>query len=173
MSDLKSDIEAGLSLLSAIRKTDAARLQVYATNRQENPTRSPRQLIKKDGKLQPLGPAAGDYQFELTGGIRGLLNFKSPRVQGQLAEACKARNVPRNAEAIFDALQVDPIFAAALARLLFYTDAKALPAVGDEAGAWALYLRTWCPGAYDRQPEELRAKWRKSYADAMKAYGLS
>lgn len=173
MDLLREDIESGLSLLPAIRKTDAARLQVYATNRQENPNRSPRQLIKKDGRLQPLGPAAGDYQFELTGGIRGLRNFKSAIVQGQLAEACKARKVPRNAEAIFDALQVDPVFAAALARLLYYTDPKPLPAVGDEAGAWALYLRTWRPGAYDRQPEELRAKWRKSYADAMKAYDLS
>lgn len=173
MKTLREDIEAGLNLLPTIRKTDSARLQLYATNRQENPARHPRQLVKKDGKLQPVGPAAGDYQFELTGGIRGLLNFKSPTVQTLLAGACRARGVSQNAEAIFGALQVDPVFAAALARLLYYTDPKPLPAVADEAGAWALYLRTWRPGAYDRQPEELRAKWRKSYTEAMNAYGLS
>ncbi len=32
------------------------------------------------------------------------------------------------------------------ARLLLWTDAKPLPAIGDEQGAWDYYLRNWRPG---------------------------
>lgn len=171
MDLLRADIEAGLDLLPTIRKTDDARVLLYSTSRQENPSRSPRQLIKKDGRLQPVGPAAGDYQFERGGGIAGVLNFRT--TSALAVTACKARGVSPTVDAVFAAIQVDPVLAAAFARLLYYTDRFALPKVGDEQGAWALYLRTWRPGAYTRQPVELRAKWRKSYADAMKAYGLS
>ena len=38
------------------------------------------------------------------------------------------------------------MLAAAAARLLLFTDPKRLPQLGDEAGAWALYLRVWRPG---------------------------
>lgn len=169
---LKADIEAGLALLPEPLRTIDAKVQLYATSVQENPTRAPRQLIKKDGKLQPIGPAAGDYQFEKTGGIRGLVNFKSARLQQMLSEVCKARKVAVNVDALFDAIQVDPVLAAALARLLYFTDAAVLPKAGAEQYAWGVYLRTWRPGAYERDPEGLRAKWSRSYAEAMKAYGL-
>lgn len=172
MDQLREDIDAGLAILPVNLGALAARVLLYATSRQENPGRSPRQIIRssKTGKLEPIGPAAGDYQMEKGGGIHGLLNFKSPTVQSLLAGACKSRGVQQTGDAIFAAIQTDPILAAALARLLYYTDPKALPALGDESGAWWLYLRVWRPGAYDRQPDELRAKWRKSYAEAMKAY---
>jgi len=46
-----------------------------------------------------------------------------------------------------------------------------LPEVGVEEDSWALYLRTWRPGAYARgtsvQRAELRAKWRRNYALAV------
>lgn len=170
---LKADIDAGLVLLPEPLRTLDAKVQLYATSTQENLTRAPRQLIKKDGKLQPIGPAAGDYQFEKTGGIRGLINFKSARVQQMLTEVCKARKVAMTADALFDAIQFDPVLAAALARLLYYTDAGALPKAGAEQYAWDVYLRTWRPGAYQRDPKGLRAKWAKSYAEAMKAYDLA
>lgn len=169
---LKADIDAGLALLPEPLRTLDAKVQLYATSIQENPTRAPRQLIKKDGKLQPIGPAAGDYQFEKTGGIRGLINFKSTRVQAMLAGVCKARNVATTVDALFEAIQVDPVLAAALARLLYFTDSGALPRAGAEQYAWEVYLRTWRPGAYERDPQGLRAKWSTSYAQAMKAYAL-
>lgn len=169
---LKSDIEAGLALLPDTLRSIDAKVQVYATSIQENPTRVPRQLIKKDGNLQPVGPAAGDYQFEKTGGIRGLVNFKSPRLQQMLDHVCAERMWGKNEDTLFGAVQVDPILAAALARLLYFTDAGALPKAGAEQYAWDVYLRTWRPGAYERDPKGLRAKWSKSYAEAMKTYGL-
>ena len=169
---LKVDIAAALALLPKTLRTLDAAVQLYATSIQENPTRAPRQLIKKDGRLRPIGPAAGDYQFEKTGGIRGLLNFKSDRVQSMLRSVCAARQVPQTVDGLFDGIQTDPILAAALARLLYFTDAGALPKAGAEQYAWDVYLRTWRPGAYERDPKGLRAKWSKSYAEAMKAYGL-
>lgn len=158
---LKADIAAGIALLPPKMDSTAASVLLYATNRQENPKRLPKQVG---------GPAVGDYQFEKGGGVRGVMYHDA--VRGTTAKVCAARGAPFDAEAIYQALKTDPVLAAALARLLYYTDPKALPDAGDEAGAWALYLRTWRPGAYARQPEELRAKWRKSYAEAMAAYGL-
>lgn len=161
METLKADIESGLGLLPDAMRTAAAKVLLYATSRQENPQR----LAQQVG-----GPAVGDYQFEKGGGVKGVMTHKA---SADLCRAvCTARKVTFDASSIYQALKTDAILAAALARLLYYTDPKALPAVGDEAGAWALYLRTWRPGAYGRQPEELRAKWKKNYADAMKAYGL-
>lgn len=166
---LLDDIDAGLALLPSKMRTPAARVLLYATSRQENPKRSPRQLVKVDGKLQPIGPAAGDYQFEKGGGVRGVLTHRASSAYAR--EACRRRGVAATSDAVFTAIQTDPMLAAALARLLYYTDPKPLPSVGDEQGAWELYLRTWRPGAYARQPEELRAKWVKSYAEAVKACG--
>lgn len=46
-----------------------------------------------------------------------------------------------------------------------------LPKVGAEDDAWALYVRTWRPGAYARgtpaQRADLRAKWSRNYAPAV------
>lgn len=158
---LKTDIATGLSLLPAKMNSLAASVLLYATNRQENPKR----LAQQVG-----GPAVGDYQFEKGGGVKGVMTHSS--VSKMTESVCAARKVKFDAVSIYQALKTDPILAAALARLLYYTDPKAMPDVGDEAGTWALYLRTWRPGAYERQPEELRAKWKKNYADAMAAYDL-
>lgn len=158
---LKMDIAAGLALLPPKMDTLSASVLLYATSRQENPKR----LAQQVG-----GPAVGDYQFERGGGVRGVMTHHS--VADITRHVCNERGVAFAAGPIYEALKNDPILAAALARLLYYTDPKPLPLAGDEAGAWELYLRTWRPGAYKRQPQELRAKWIKSYADAMTAYGL-
>jgi len=158
---LKLDIAAGLALLPAKMDSLAASILLYCTNLQENPKRLPQQVG---------GPAVGDYQFEKGGGVKGVMTHHA--VADLTRSVCTQRQVAFVAGSVYEALKTDPILAAALARLLYYTDPKALPDVGDESETWALYLRTWRPGAYARQPEELRAKWKKNYALAMKAYGL-
>lgn len=162
MNQLQLDIEAGLELLPVIMRTAQAKVLLYATNRQENPKRLPKQIG---------GPAVGDYQFESGGGVRGVLEH--PATAEQAARVCKARNIAAMRITVYEALQHDPVLAAAFARLLYYTDPGRLPGVGDEQATWDLYLRTWRPGAFKRQPEELRAKWTRSYNDAMVAYGLA
>lgn len=161
MNQLQLDIEAGLALLPVTMRTAHAKVLLYATSRQENPKRLPKQVG---------GPAVGDYQFESGGGVKGVLEH--PSTAALAASVCKARGIAASRLTVYEALQDDPVLAAAFARLLYYTDPGRLPAVGDEQGAWDVYLRTWRPGAFKRQPEELRAKWSKSYNDAMVAYGL-
>lgn len=161
MNPLQLDIESGLGLLPVVMRTAGARVLLYATSRQENPKRLPQQVG---------GPAVGDYQFERGGGVKGVLTHKAVRTYAEAC--CFVRGVLHTQDAVYEALKTDPVLAAALARLLYYTDPKALPAVGDELAAWQLYLRTWRPGAYARQPEELRAKWKKNYTDALAVYGL-
>lgn len=158
---LKSDIAAGLALLPAKMNSIDASVLLYATSRQENPQRLPQQVG---------GPAVGDYQFERGGGVKGVVEHAS--VAELTRAVCRARKVQCDTSSIYQALKTDTVLAAALARLLYYTDPKALPTAGDEFGSWALYLRTWRPGAYDRTPLELREKWKKNYADAMAIYGL-
>jgi hypothetical protein len=158
---LKSDIAAGLALLPASMNSTGASVLLYATNLQENP----RRLAQQVG-----GPAVGDYQFEKGGGVKGVMSHHA--VAYLTRAACDAHKVEFKAGPIYEALKTDPVLAAALARLLYYTDPGSMPFAGDEVFAWRMYLRTWRPGAYVRQPEELRAKWKKNYADAMRAYDL-
>ncbi|MCE5979048.1 hypothetical protein [Pseudomonas sp. JR33AA] len=155
---LDTDIREGLALLPPQMGTRPARVILHAINLQENPTRLEQQV---------KGPARGDYQFEKGGGVVGVMTHGAAKAKAQ--EVCRARGVAFNADSIYQAIGRDPVLAAALARLLLWTDPKPLPEAGDEQGAWALYLRVWRPGAYDRQPEELRAKFKRNYADAMKA----
>lgn len=162
MNPLQLDIEAGLALLPVTMRTAHRKVLLYATSRQENPKRLPKQVG---------GPAVSDYQFESGGGVRGVLEH--PSTAALAASVCKARGLTASRLTVYEALQHDQVLAAAFAGLLYYTDAGRLPAVGDEQGAWDVYLRTWRPGAFKRQPEELRAKWSKSYNDAMVAYGLA
>lgn len=162
MNQLQLDIEAGLALLPVTMRTAHGKVLLYATSRQENPKRLPKQVG---------GPAVGDYQFESGGGVRGVLEH--PSTSALAASVCKARGIAASRLTVYEALQTDPVLAAAFARLFYYTDPGRMPAVGDEQGAWEVYLRTWRPGAFKRQPEELRAKWAKSYNDAMVAYGLA
>ncbi|MBF8676231.1 hypothetical protein IRZ53_17700 [Pseudomonas fulva] len=155
---LESDIRQGLALLPPQMGIRPARVLMYAISLQENPKRYEQQVG---------GPARGDYQFEKGGGVRGVMTHPASKALAQ--DVCRARGVAFDAEAIYQAIGRDPILAAALARLLIWTDPKPLPAATDEQGAWDLYLRTWRPGAYARQPDELRAKFKRNHAAALKA----
>lgn len=152
---LDKDIRAGLELLQANMNSRSARLMLHAINRQENPKRLEQQVG---------GPARGDYQFERGGGVKGVLTHKAS--SSHASEVCRVLGVNPDAESIYQAIGTNPVLAAAMARLLLWTDPKALPQAGDEQGAWDLYLRVWRPGAYKRDPDGLREKWSKNYRDA-------
>lgn len=152
---LDQDIRAGLELLPVNMATRAARLMLHAINRQENPKRLEQQV---------KGPARGDYQFERGGGVKGVLNH--PASKRHAADVCRVLGVNPDPESVYQAIGVNPVLAAAMARLLLWTDPKSLPQAGDEQGAWDLYLRVWRPGAYERQPDELREKWSRNYREA-------
>lgn len=151
-------IDAGLALLPARMDTPAARVMLVAIALQESRMKHRRQLVGNPPK--PLGPAAGLWQFEKGGGIKGVLTH--PASAAQAREVCKARGVEPTVDAVWSALQYDDVLACALARLLLWTDPHRLPEVGDADGAWALYLRVWRPGK--PHPET----WGNLYAQAVR-----
>jgi hypothetical protein len=80
-------------------------------------------------------------------------------------EGGETRGVPWEQRAVWAALERDDVLAAAFARLLLWTDACPLPALGDWAGGWDYYLRTWRPGK--PKPD----KWPGLYRQAVDAAG--
>ena len=91
------------------------------------------------------GPARGFWQFEL-GGVEGVLEHPASRVSvaGVLSVLGYAGASSRE---VHLALEHNDVLAAALARLLLWTDPRLLPQAADAVGdGWELYRRTWRPG---------------------------
>jgi hypothetical protein len=109
------------------------------------------------------GPAAGFWQFERGGGVRGVL---TARASAALARtACVTMFVEpdeTHAWAVLATPRGDDL-ACAFARLLLWTDPAPLPAVGDEEGAWEYYLRNWRPGKPGRE------RWATVYPESLAA----
>lgn len=160
----RSIIEPALLLLPAKMESPQAVVMLLAITRQEDPDQHRRQW--------PTGPARSLWQAEQGGGmITGLLRYCVESVRDLAVGLCVVRGVVPAAPDVWNAIERDDILAAGLARLLLYTDPARLPALGDEAGAWELYLRTWRPGAYERgtpaKRAELRKKWAAGYTAAL------
>lgn len=157
---IRSAIDPALCLLPDRMDTAPAALIMLAICGQEADFRYRRQLGN--------GPARGLWQFELAGGVRGVLTHPASRESAYAL--CAARGVAPVATVVHPALEVDDVLAAGFARLLLWTDPWRLPAAGDVEGAWQLYLRTWRPGAYTRgtpaERAELRVRWGRYYAQA-------
>lgn len=150
-------ITPALALLPLRMDTQAARVMLLAIGLQES---------RFTHRQQIGGPARGFWQFEKgtrasRGGVWGV--FLHAASKGHLAALCKARSVTCDPDAIYAALEYDDVLAAGVARLLLWTDPKALPPVGETEAGWALYLRTWRPG----RPHP--HTWPALYAQAMAA----
>lgn len=161
-------ITPALKLLPKNMTSPSAEIQLLATHLQEAPNREQCQLPVREGKC---GPARGIFQFERGGGVVGVLTHVQSRKH--VLAVCQALGVTPTVDGIFNALPTkEDVLDAALARLLYWTDPRPLPAVGDVEGAWQYYLRNWRPGAYFRGSEatrkDLRAKWGQNYAAALK-----
>tara|TARA_Y100000114_G_scaffold142764_1_gene149649 strand:+ start:297 stop:722 length:426 start_codon:yes stop_codon:yes gene_type:complete len=139
-------------MLPARMSSREAEVQMLAIGLQES---------RFEHRRQIGGPARGFWQFEQGGGVRGVLRHSASR-EHALA-VCRVRNVIATESAVYAALENDDVLAAAFARLLLWTDPKALPALGDEQAAWDLYLRTWRPGKPHRHT------WDALYAKALEA----
>lgn len=119
-------------------------------------------------RTQHGGPARSYWQFEQGGGIEGVL--KHPASSAYAKAVCGLHAVAPVASDVYGAFLTDDLLACAFARLLLWTDAAPLPALGDREAAFAYYHRTWRPGAYDRgttaQKAQIRARWDVNYVDA-------
>lgn len=148
---VRTAIDPALAMLPAKMDTPAARVQLLAIGLQESRFLYRRQLGN--------GPARGLWQFERTGGVRGVLTHPASREYAY--RICGGRGLSPVAAAVHPALETDDVLAAAFARLLMWTDGWRLPAVGDAQGGWEMYIRTWRPGKPHPQT------WAGLYAQAL------
>lgn len=132
----------------------AARAMLLAIGLQESALTHRYQVISGGGK----GPARGLWQFERGGGVKGVLTHpSSSKVAGIFASYHVATT---ELVAVHAALEHDDILACAFARLLLFTDPRALPQAmpENEQAAWEYYLRNWRPGK--PHPDAWPSNWR-------------
>lgn len=147
-----------LALMPAPFDTREARVLLLAIGLQESGLTARVQRVAGGGK----GPARGLLQFERGGGVVGVLSH--PASRDLALQVCTARKLPAvSSSVVWDELETDDVLAFSFGRLLLATDPRKLPALGDEQGAWAYYVRNWRPG----KPHPDR--WEGNYAAAFKA----
>lgn len=110
-------------------------------------------------RQQVGGPARGLWQFEMGGGVRGVLRHPSTSQHAQ--RLCASRGVICDAPTIYGMLDKDDILAAGIARLLLWTDPKALPGPKDVDAGWDYYQRNWRPGK--PHPEKWAGNYRRAW----------
>lgn len=130
---LNSAILPAFALLPAAMDTPAARVQMLAIGLQESCLIHRRQIN---------GPARGFWQFEKGGGVKGVMAHPSSAPLAM--SVCSALDVRFDRTVIYNRLDTNDVLAAAFARLLLWTDPRAIP-TQSEAG-WAMYIRNWRPG---------------------------
>jgi hypothetical protein len=142
-------LPAAFSLLPPGMTSPAAYATLIAIGRQESDEfRARRQYAG--------GPARGFWQFEQGGGVAGVLRHETTREHAR--RVCQLLVVEPSPPAVWAALEQNDILAAVFARLLLYSDARALPDAARPVDAWLLYLATWRPG----KPHESR--WASNFA---------
>jgi hypothetical protein len=90
------------------------------------------------------GPARSFWQFEKGGGVAGVLSH--PASKNKIAMVCGELEIPCDVATVYEAMAWNDILAGCMARLLLFTDAAALPEVGEVEKSWQYYLRIWRPG---------------------------
>ena len=155
----KKAITPALKLLPSNLDTKEARVLLLTIGLQESRFEHRRQIVGSPPK--PVGPAKSFWQAEICGGM--VYGIRTHAATKKHVEAlCKARGVECADRSIWDAIEKDDVLAAALARLLIYSDPFTLPRLGDMDAAWRLYAdRTWRPG----KPH--RATWNAFYSQAL------
>lgn len=106
------------------------------------------QESRLDERIQIGGPAHGFWQFELGGGVTGVLNHSvtKPLIRGVL-DRLDYGYAP---ESSYVAIVHNDVLAFAYARLLLYTVPEALPTQDQRDEGWRQYLSAWRPGAPHR-----------------------
>lgn len=154
---LVSAIVPALQLLPARMDCAEARVLMVAIGLQESGLTARAQLLAGGRR----GAARGLWQFEVGGGVHGVLTHSATRALA--LQLCQARGVNPVEAVVWSALETDDVLAAGLARLLLVSDPAPLPPIGAQERAWDYYLRNWRPG----KPHVLR--WAMNYQAALAA----
>lgn len=158
---LQSVIPAALALLPDRLRSDRADVMLLAIGLQESNLGDRRQ-----GSVTRPGPARGLWQFEVSG-VNGVMQH--PATEQLLRNVCAKRGAPWQNRSIHLQLEQDDLLACAVARLLLWTDAHALPEIGALDDAFDCYRRNWRPGACNTAEgfRECLRRWRGNYPRAV------
>ncbi|MNO75238.1 hypothetical protein D3C76_662680 [compost metagenome] len=157
--------------------TVSARLIMLAIQKQEDPEERRYQVVKRTeataqenivGPKTAKGPARGLWQFEVGGGIVGVLQHE--KTGPYIIDILNHFDVQASANRCKHAIEQNDVLAACFARLLLWADPKPLPKITDAEGAFDCYLRQWRPGAFtrgtDAQQAALEQKFLRNHAAA-------
>ena len=148
-------IVPAMRLLPPAMNSPEAWHQLLATTLQEA-RGTERVQIVSGGKC---GPARGLWQFERAGGVLGVLNH--PNTRRHAWNVCEALKVACTSQTVWVTLQHNDVLAAALARLLLWSDPLPLPHRDSAELAWKYYVRNWRPGKPHRHTwDEFHARAR-------------
>lgn len=138
-------IPATARLLPLVMDATPAWAMLLAIGRQESGFRHRRQVAGRRNGETVYGPARGWWQFEM-GGTEGVLEHPSTRqVASDVLQTLGYGGA--DARTAHLALEHNDVLACAFARLLLWTDPRALPTDAHGAPqAWLIYLATWRPG---------------------------
>jgi len=145
--EVRRIVREGLALLADRYTSDRAEILLTAIAYQESAFIHRRQI---------KGPARGLWQFELGGGVWGVMNHRTTKEAAR--ELCQLCDVNFEAKAIYAALEFNDNLACGFARLLLWTDSRPMPT--DEVDSWNYYIRNWRPGK--PHLERWAANWAKA-----------
>lgn len=136
----------------------------------------PEKLITKEAKAMLLaiglqeslltyrkqinGPARGLWQFEMNGGVRGVLTH--PSTKNLANKVCSKYNVIPTKEMVYKELSENDELACCFARLLLYTIPDSLPNIDSPDKGWKQYSKqSWNPGKphRDKWDDNFKIGW--------------
>ena len=127
---------AAFALLPATMNTQKATALLLAIALQESRSLECRQQIG--------GPARGFWQFEMNGGVAGVLSHRNTAALAR--RVCEALRYQSSVVDCYSAIRDNDVLACCFARLLLWTVPGALPGRDDAALGWQQYLAGWRPG---------------------------
>jgi hypothetical protein len=152
---LSSIVDPGLAFLANFgtpQPSDDARRMMVAIALQES-GQGLNARYQNSPSTSP-GPARGWWQFEQGGGVAGVLQHNASSLMAY--EACKRLTVVPQAAAVWRAIEGHDMLATVFARLLLWTDPRALPT--EQGAGWDYYVRNWRPGK--PHPEMWPGNWK-------------
>ena len=111
-------------------------------------------------RAQIGGPARGYWQFELGGGVRGVLTHPASKPHIRSVLSALDYDPDSDASNCWTAIEHNDLLAAAFARLLLWTLPSDLPAQNAPGAGWTQYIAAWRPGKPHRET------WDAFYAQA-------
>jgi len=140
---------------------DRARVMLMAIGLQESRLVHRFQLPLA-GATNRKGPARGFWQFEAGGGVAGVMTHNATK--DRVLHFVRRHVGSTNNHAIWASLEWEDTLAVVFARLLLWSDPRALPepTLANEQAAWDYYIRNWRPGKPHRQT------WARIWADSIR-----